>query len=81
MLEKTILKKLIDVAAGRKPADLVLKNARIVNVEDSFNFGNCLFIAIMLINQLLRLDLILTKSHLIPVCTNKVYLFCTFLVM
>lgn len=32
MLEKTILKKLIDVAAGRKPADLVLKNARIVNV-------------------------------------------------
>lgn len=32
ILEKATLKKLIDVAAGRIPADLVLKNARIVNV-------------------------------------------------
>lgn len=31
-MEKTDLKKLIDTAAGRKPADLVLKNAQVIDV-------------------------------------------------
>lgn len=31
-MDKASLKKLIDVAAGRKPADLVLKNARLIDV-------------------------------------------------
>ena len=31
-MTKTKLKKLIDVAAGRKPADLVIKNAKVVDV-------------------------------------------------
>ena len=32
MIEKDDLKKLIDVAAGRKKADLVLKNGNIVDL-------------------------------------------------
>lgn len=32
MMEKTQLKKLVDVAGGRLPADLVIKNCKVVNV-------------------------------------------------
>lgn len=31
-MEKTQLKKLVDVASGRLPADLVIKNCKVVNV-------------------------------------------------
>lgn len=35
MMEKEILKKLIDTASGRRPADLIIKNVRIVDVYRS----------------------------------------------
>ena len=31
-MDKKALKRLIDVAAGREPADLVLKNANVIDV-------------------------------------------------
>ena len=34
-MQKEVLKKLIDVAAQRIPADLVIKNSRIVDVYNS----------------------------------------------
>ena len=44
-MDKSVLKKLIDTATGRVPADLCIKNARVINVFDRSIFNADIYIS------------------------------------